>query len=413
MAQASVRLKRPLDEAALLGVGTVLRRSFAVTSLQSGAEGLSATVSDDVSDERLREAMAQVLRVSRHAASGEVFAHEPQDWRGEDAQPALEARGDVRRLGPGLFAFRGDFLAVRTALDGLVRAIAVREGAEELAYPPLWPVGVLRDINYFHDFPQLAMLAPGVTPEFSARARFSEAHRKGSGTGAIACTAEDGVAPAANALAPTVCDCCYWLLRGRSDVADAAFTIHGTVFRNESSATGSLERLTAYTMREVVVIGSEGFVLARRESLLEALEALGRELGLRCTVEAADDPFFCNDALQKGVLQGLARLKYELRVVAFEGRAFAAGSLNLHNDFFSRNYGYALAGGGTAFSACMGIGLERLAYALFCRHGVDLERWPAPVRALLGLGAAPGQDGAQAQARAAQARAAPEPLPGC
>ncbi len=401
MAQASVRLKRPLDDAALAGVGAVLGRSFAVTALDRGGEGLSATVSDDVSDERLREALVQVLRVSRHAASEQGFAHDPADWRGEDAQPALEARGDVRRLGPGLFAFGGAFLAVRAALDTLVQAIAARQGAAELAYPPLWPVGVLRDINYFHDFPQLAMLAPGVAPDFAARTRFSEAHRRGSGPGAIACTAEDGLAPAANALAPTVCDCCYWLLRGRSDVADAAFTIHGTVFRNESSPAGALERLTAYTMREVVVIGSEGFVLARREALLAELEALGRGLGLRCTIEAADDPFFCNDALQKGVLQGLARLKHELRVVAFEGRTFAAGSLNLHNDFFSRSYGYALAGGGTAFSVCMGIGLERLAYALFCRHGLEPERWPAPVRALLGLGAADraGQAGLPGAAR--------------
>ncbi|TQF06070.1 hypothetical protein E6W39_32450 [Kitasatospora acidiphila] len=45
--------------------------------------------------------------------------------------------------------------------------------------------------------------------------------------------------------------------------------------------------------------------------------------------------------------------------------------------------GITLPGGEAAHTACVGIGLERLGCAFFCRHGTDPERWPATVRSLL------------------------------
>ncbi len=384
MVQASVRTG-PVEDATLGDVARLLGRSFAVEGVVGGPDGVTATVGDDVSQERLRQAVARALRVARHLTEDEVFRSEPAGWSGHDAQPALEAAGDVQRLGPGLFAFAGGFLRVRGALDGLLLQVAARQGARALSYPPLWPVPVLRDINYFHDFPQLAMVAAGVGGDFAARSRFSEACRKGSGATTIACTAENGLAPAVNALAPTVCDCCYWLLRDRRDVADQALTVHGNAFRNEASESGSLDRLSAFTMREIVTIGSEAFVLARRAALLEELKGLALSLGLRARIAAADDPFFCNDALQKSLMQTAAQLKYELRVTLFGEREIAVGSLNLHNDYFSRSYDYTAADGTRPFSGCFAIGCERLTFALFCRHGSDPARWPGPVRDLLGL----------------------------
>jgi len=91
-------------------------------------------------------------------------------------------------------------------------------------------------------------------------------------------------------------------------------------------------------------------------------------------------------ALFKKALQKQARLKYEVEVPLLGGRMTAVASINLHRDFFSRNYDYRDSGGGHPFSACVGFGHERLAYALFCRHGAELGAWPEGVRAYLGLG---------------------------
>ena len=148
MVQASVSTRRPLEDTTLEDVARLLGRSFAVRDVVNGPDGLTATVEDDVSHDHLRQAVVQVLRVARHLTEECVFSSEPTGWRGSDAQPALEACGDVQHLGPGLFAFSGGFLEVRGALDALLLRIAARHGARELAYPPLWPIPVLRDINY-------------------------------------------------------------------------------------------------------------------------------------------------------------------------------------------------------------------------------------------------------------------------
>ena len=385
MAEARVALSGALDDDAFNQLGDMLRRSFDVESIGRDAGELVVRVRDDVPEPDLQRTLRQIMRARRYATGDCVFSRSVPDHRDMDPQPALEARGDVAPIGPGLFAFRGDFLRVRTALDGMVRAMAGRVGAEELAYPPLWPVSVLQSIDYFHDFPQLALLAPGVKPHYEARSTFAEKFRKGGGAATIACTAENGFAPAANALAPTVCDCCYFLLRDKRGVADQVATIHGQVFRNEASPEDRIDRLTAYTMREIVMIGAEAFVMGKREALLDEMADMMTALDLACSIQAADDPFFSNDALQKNAYQNMARLKYEVDVPLYAGRKTAVASVNLHNDFFSRNYDYQDRDGARPFSACVGFGYERLAYALFCRHGADCAGWPAAVRGALGL----------------------------
>lgn len=385
MTAARVELSEALDHDTMGQVGEMLRRSFDVAAFDQADGGIRLVVNDVLPSDELKKLLKQVLRARRYATGEQIFSRSVVGHRDQDPQSALEAKGDVAKIGPGLFAFRGDFLRVRTAVDRIVQEVAQRSGAEELAYPALWPVGLLQAINYFHDFPQLALLASGVSPHYEARSTFSQRFRKGSSDGGIACTAENGMAPATNALAPTVCDCCYWLLRGRHDVADQILTVHGQVFRNETSASGRLDRLTAFTMREIVMIGSEGFVLAKREALIdEVIEAM-TGLDLACTIQAADDPFFSNDALQKNAFQNIAKLKYEVVTPLFGDNTCAVASINLHNDFFSRNYDYKGFGGDDLRSGCVGFGYERLTYAMFCRHGADLADWPGSVRSYLGL----------------------------
>ena len=385
MPHAHITLTQALDEDGFARFSDALRRSFDVQAIEPDADGITVAVADNVSPADLQKTLKQILRARRYADSGCIFQRQVQGRDRGDPQPMLEAKGEVMPIGPGLFAFRGGFLRVRTALDIAIRAIASRCDAEELSYPPLWPIPVLQSINYLHDFPQLVVLAPGVAPGYEARKAFAERFDRASGVKAIACTAENGLAPAANVLAPTVCDCCYWLLRGQQDVADQTFTMHGQVFRNEASPDGRIDRLTAYTMREIVMVGSEAFVLAKRELLLNEITMLIAKLDLACDIKAADDPFFCNDALQKAAYQNLAQLKYEVDVPLFEDRRTAIASINLHNDFFGKNYDFKNRDGGHAFSACVGFGYERVTYALFCRHGVDVSAWPQAVRDFLEL----------------------------
>ena len=342
-------------------------------------------VQDAVPIERLAESVRQILAFDHFVTDAPIFLRDVPLWEGRDPQPVLEARGDVQRIAPGLFAFSGQFLRVRQALDAVVQDITARRAAREMAYPPLWPVPMLTAIDYFHDFPQLSLLVAGVAPDFQARATFADRNRKTAGRNTISCTAENGIGQAAHALAPTICDCCYWLLRGRRDVADQVLTVHGNVFRNETSEDGRLDRLTAFTMREIVMIGRKDFVLAQRAALVNEIELLLTQLDLKSSIVSADDPFFCNEALYKGAYQGGYRLKYEAHAALYGGRSTAIASINLHKDYFSRSYDFSGPDGAAIYSACVGFGYERMAYALFCRHGAEIANWPQPVRAKLGL----------------------------
>ena len=64
-----------------------------------------------------------------------------------------------------------------------------------------------------------------------------------------------------------------------------------------------------------------------------------------------------------------------------------AASLNYHEDHFSSVFAVRTADGAMAHTACVGVGLERTALALYRRHGLDRDRWPAAVRQELGLSA--------------------------
>ena len=291
----------------------------------------------------------------------------------------------MQALGRGTFVYAGQFLAVRNAVRAVAARIAAGMGAQPVEAPPLWPAAVLRDMNYLHDFPHLVLMAGGLRDDFAARARFAERHARGTPAGTLVCDAAADLAPIASVLAPTVCGCCYAMLRARTDVTDRVLTITGPVFRNEASAEGRLDRLTAFSVTDVVLIGSEGFVAEGRERLIAAMRAMLVAFDLACTIETADDPFFSNDALYKNLYQHIAKLKYEARAELYDGRSMSVGSINLHQDYFSRAYDYRDAHGERPHSACAGFGLERLAYALFCRHGADTADWPHAVRSCLGL----------------------------
>lgn len=225
MTHARIALAERLDDEAIRQIDATLRRSFDLQELNQTGDGLEVVVGDDAPVSNLELTLKRIVRARRYASRDLLYVRRVAGPDSVDPQPALEARGDVQIIGPGLFAFSGNFLRVRTALDTKVKAIAAAYCATELSYPPLWPTAVLQSIDYFYDFPQLALLACGIEPDFKARDIFATRFAKATGQTTIACTAENGVGPAHNVLAPTVCDCCYWLLRGRRDVSDHIYTM--------------------------------------------------------------------------------------------------------------------------------------------------------------------------------------------
>ncbi len=73
------------------------------------------------------------------------------------------------------------------------------------------------------------------------------------------------------------------------------------------------------------------------------------------------------------------QLKFEVLTQIAGPEPTAVASFNYHQDHFASAYGIELADGGSAHTACLGFGLERITIALFATHGFDIQAWPAEV----------------------------------
>ena len=303
-----------------------------------------------------------------------------------DVESALRARGWVQDLGPGQVGLTGPALAVFRAVDREA-AQAARElfGAVEERYPALIPTEVLAKCGYLAGFPHALNFVTHLAEDYDGIERFRQDNLQARTPQVPVCA----LATPNLCLKPAVCYHCYRSLENLTVPAPGrSVTCEGKVYRYESANLSGLERLWEFTQRDIVWVGQAGWVAEQRERIVAwALGQLGR-WDLDGVIETANDPFFPAAHAAKSYWQSLAELKYELRLplapdAAGQPRMLAASSFNLHQDFMGQAFNIRVAGGETAHSGCVGWGLERWVLAIFTRHGVDLDQWPATVRARL------------------------------
>jgi seryl-tRNA synthetase len=365
-------------------VEAALRNSFKITAFQAGRGHLSIGHDEGESAEAIRGMTRRFVFISKNINKDLVFHNDvPIRFEG-DPQPALEAAGDVIPIEPGFYTLQGDFLRVFHAINRRVLQMATDVGAVEQENPAVWPVRLFKMIDYFHEFPQQMILCAPVKDDFQSRSLFSRLYAKDKDFKSV--PMNEHMADATYGLQPAVCDCSYYTLEGSRTHRDTYYTTYNKVFRNEKSATNRLDRLTSFSVRDIMFVGSEEFVLEAREGLIQTLSAFLVALQINAKIETANDPFFANESAMKSVFQNAHKLKYELLArIPHLGKEIAVGSINLHTDFFGKAFDIHLHDGRTACSGCIGVGMERMSYALFCQHGPELSAWPAAVLDHLGL----------------------------
>ncbi|HEY3685968.1 MAG TPA: hypothetical protein VGL93_23250 [Streptosporangiaceae bacterium] len=346
-----------------------------------GAVDLALRTGTDVDD---------LARKLRFTVANDVLAQralEPKViWRGTAAGPARDVFDDLLRQGAAWEAGEGQVtlgepvLSLMDHLDTRIRdLVRVEFGAREYRYPTLITTAALRRCGYFRSFPHLLMFVSRLHGDVDAYRTFLADLAAGGDVGAGLRAHAAGFD---HCLPPTMCYHTYQQLADRPLPASAlTVTARGKSFRYESRYRRSLERLWDFTIREIVFLGARDDVLARRRRLMERSWDLMEELGLGGRCEVANDPFFVDTGTAERVWsQHLLELKYELRLPLDADRDVAVGSFNFHDRFFGESFGIT-TGGGAAYTACAGFGLERLAYAFLCRHGTGPDGWPAGVRA--------------------------------
>jgi seryl-tRNA synthetase len=305
-------------------------------------------------------------------------------WRAETEQPPrdvydeLLATGAATEAGDGQITLGEPVLSLMDSFDShLLRLCQAEFGAREYRYPTLIPTSAMARSGYFRSFPHMMMFVARMHGDLNTYREFLT----NFGEADIAAQLRSSSGDFDHCLPPAVCFHTYHQLADRKvGEQPQVVTARGKSFRYEARYRRSLERLWDFTIREIVFLGSRADVLDCRERLMRLARDYLATLGLGGRCEVANDPFFVDPGTANRVWsQQVLRLKYEFRLPLEPGRDLAACSFNFHEQFFGEAYGIADTTGTPVHTACAGFGLERMAYAFLCQHGVDPAAWPPDV----------------------------------
>lgn len=283
--------------------------------------------------------------------------------RQRDAMIArLRAAGELLEPSPGLVGFRGETLARFEQIESLVADLCRDDAPDEWRVPQALPLEVLERAGYFASFPQWLTLASHLSDDAETLERIARSVTP-------AADASMAAGSASSALPPAVCYHVYGALAGATLDGPKFMTAQGCCWRHEGSRFEPLARGWAFTMREIICIGTERDCTAFRDRGLAIARRLADALGLYAAIAEAEDPFFAPTARGRAILQRLKSLKHEMLLPIGDGETVAAASFNLHERFFGEAFDIRMPDGGPAYSACVAFGLERWLLA-------SLMAWP-------------------------------------
>jgi seryl-tRNA synthetase len=276
----------------------------------------------------------------------------------------------------GVYGRSGELEDTILRVDRLAASTGADDQPEVMRFPPALTRADFERSGYLGSFPHLA----GAVHSFAGSER---AHRD------LLQTVSDGgnwsalFSPAEVVLTPAACYPVYPTLTGTLPANGRLVDVMSYCFRHEPSADPA--RMQMFRMHEHVRAADPDTVIAWREGWTERIARFVATLALDAHPEVASDPFFGRAGTLLADSQRDRRLKLEMVAPIANEHPTAIISLNYHQDHFGERFDIRTASGAVAHTACVGFGLERIALALYRRHGFGRAQWPAPVREALGL----------------------------
>jgi len=303
---------------------------------------------------------------------------EPTGSAYEAYRDELVAAGLLIPLGvKGVFGRSGTFEGVIDKFDALVTKHGRALNPVVMRFPPVFARSNYEKIDHINNFPDLMGSVHTFTGDDKAhRAMLSKF------------TAKEDWSRDLNAsqvmMTPAICYPLYPTVAGKLPEGGIRADLQGYAFRHEPSDDPA--RMQIFRMHEYVRIGTPAEALEHRQYWLDKTQEIFRSVGLPVEAVVANDPFFGRGGKVQKAIQREQALKFELVIpICSTDKPTAIGSCNYHLDHFGSVFGIETADGQVAHSACVGFGLERIALALFKKHGLRLEAWPREVRDVLAL----------------------------
>jgi len=278
---------------------------------------------------------------------------------------------------PGIYGHSEVFEAVRLRLDERLSSEAALRGAEKLRFPPLIPRRQLESSGYLSSFPHLCGTVyafDGTEAQAAEQSELAARHESW----------DEHQRMTELALVPAACYPVYPAIGARGPLPPGGVFVDAGgswVFRHEPSEDPARRQM--FHQHELVRIGEPEKVLEWRDEWAQRGLELLRSLGLDAHLDTASDPFFGRRGRMLAANQRSEALKLELLVQIAGPEPTALASFNHHREHFGQIYGIELADGGTAHTACLGFGHERIVLALLRTHGLSPDAWPQSVRAEL------------------------------
>lgn len=292
----------------------------------------------------------------------------------------LKKKREVIKISDGLFQFQGEFLKVFRSLNNYFYNLAIKKfGAIDQESPVLWPIDLYNRIDYFSDFPQQVLMVSGLKKNYKNINNFKNRFGKKS---LKKIDLKKNFRESAIGLQPAVCDNCYYALKNMKNFKNTIYTTYNKVFRDEKSNVDNLDRLLSFSVRDIMFVGDKKFVVKQIDKIKKYLKKFLLISGLNCTIEKANDPFFSLNK-EKKTFQDALDLKYEILVdIPFLKKKIAVGSINFHYNTFGKAFNIE-SKGKTIFSACIGIGFERLVLAFYSQFGINTNLWPKKLKKII------------------------------
>lgn len=166
------------------------------------------------------------------------------------------------------------------------------------------------------------------------------------------------------ALTPAVCLPCYVALEGKNLDGPRIYTFEGIAHRYEGGvfSKDSLARIREFKVREVVCFGGEAELQRLQSFFINTCKDFANIFELPASVGTATDLFFHNEGASQAFHQLIHQSKLEFKI-ELENKEMAVASFNSHGNHFTKTFNI---GDISLRSFCIGFGIDRLAYAVYC-----------------------------------------------
>jgi seryl-tRNA synthetase len=327
---------------------------------------------------KIRELVERYERREFGLAKSVEFKQE-RDLPVIDAWAGLQERKWVTAVGLGHVILRGPAAQLMSLIDSKIEKMFVScFGAELEVYPATIRCKTLDRCQHFTSFPEHIDFVAHLKPDVDLLNQFSKECREGGWSEACH---EGKMADNDFAISPSCCYHCYEGMEGwELEPPGRSTTMTVGCHRYEGANHRAMSRLRAFTMREIVWIGTPRYVIEARTKAEELIVQWAKDWELVGTFETANDMFFTQDYAVKASFQRQQQAKKELQlVIPSENQAISVFSSNFHSMTFGKAFNISI-GGRPATSGCLGWGFERWVYAIFSQFGLEPTAWPTGLK---------------------------------